>query len=79
VAIGGDVGSPDEVAAVVERAEAEVGDLDILVNNAGITRDTLIARMSDEDWDAVIATNLSAAFYTSPSRGRCFAAGVARS
>jgi 3-oxoacyl-[acyl-carrier protein] reductase len=64
VAIAGDVGKPDEAAGVVEQAEQALGDLDILVNNAGITRDTLIARMSDEDWDDVLATNLSAAFYT---------------
>ena len=38
------------------------GELDILVNNAGITRDTLIPRMTDDDWDAVIATNLRSVF-----------------
>jgi 3-oxoacyl-[acyl-carrier protein] reductase len=63
VAIGGDVGEPDQAAALVEQAEEAMGDLDILVNNAGITRDTLIARMSDEDWSNVVATNLSGAFY----------------
>ena len=41
-----------------------VGDIDILVNNAGITRDTLIARMSDDDWDAVLQTNLKGVFNT---------------
>jgi 3-oxoacyl-[acyl-carrier protein] reductase len=40
------------------------GDLDILVNNAGLTRDGLLARMSDEDWRVVIETNLSSVFYT---------------
>ena len=64
LAVAGNVGDPEEARAIVEQAESELGDLDILVNNAGITRDTLIARMSDEDWDEVIATNLSAAFYT---------------
>jgi 3-oxoacyl-[acyl-carrier protein] reductase len=63
VAIGGDVGEPGQAAALVEQAEEALGDLDILVNNAGITRDTLIARMSDEDWSNVVATNLSGAFY----------------
>jgi 3-oxoacyl-[acyl-carrier protein] reductase len=63
VAIGGDVGEPDQAAALVEQAEDALGDLDILVNNAGITRDTLIARMSDEDWSNVVRTNLSGAFY----------------
>ncbi len=64
VAIGGDVGDREAASAVIERAEEELGDLDILVNNAGVTRDTLLARMSDEDWDTVLATNLSGAFYT---------------
>ena len=43
-------------------AEAALGGLDILVNNAGITRDNLVLRMKDDEWDAVIAVNLSAAF-----------------
>jgi len=47
-----------------QRLVDEAGDLDILVNNAGLTRDTLLARMSDDDWRAVIETNLSAVFYT---------------
>ena len=62
--VEGDVADAGQAQALVERAEEAVGDLDILVNNAGITRDTLIARMSDDDWDAVLATNLSGAFYT---------------
>jgi 3-oxoacyl-[acyl-carrier protein] reductase len=70
VAVGGDVSDSGSAKEVVERAESELGDIDILVNNAGITRDTLIARMSDEEWDAVIATNLSAAFYTSRAVAR---------
>jgi 3-oxoacyl-[acyl-carrier protein] reductase len=41
-----------------------VGDVDVLVNNAGLTRDGLLARMSDDDWRTVIDTNLSAVFYT---------------
>ncbi len=50
--------------ALVERAEYELGDIDILVNNAGITRDGLLARMSDEDWREVLATNLDGTFHT---------------
>jgi 3-oxoacyl-[acyl-carrier protein] reductase len=70
VAVAGDVSNPEAARGLVERAEAELGDLDVLVNNAGITRDTLIARMSDEEWDRVVATNLSAAFYTSRAVAR---------
>jgi 3-oxoacyl-[acyl-carrier protein] reductase len=53
-----------EAQALVERVESELGDVDVLVNNAGVTRDTLIARMSDEDWDVVIDTNLRGTFNT---------------
>ena len=55
---------PGEAQALIERVESELGDVDVLVNNAGITRDTLIARMSDEDWQEVIDTNLRGAFNT---------------
>jgi 3-oxoacyl-[acyl-carrier protein] reductase len=59
-AIQADVSTPDEARRLVE----EAGELDILVNNAGLTRDGLLARMSDEDWRTVIDTNLSSVFYT---------------
>ncbi len=52
----------EDVEALVPAAEAAMGGLDILVNNAGITRDGLVLRMKDEDWDAVLAVNLTAAF-----------------
>lgn len=52
----------DSVEALVPAAEAALGGLDILVNNAGITRDNLFLRLKDEDWDSVIAVNLTAAF-----------------
>lgn len=55
-----DVSDAASAAALVE----EAGDLDILVNNAGLTRDGLLARMSDDDWREVIETNLSSVFYT---------------
>ncbi len=64
IAVAANVGDPAEAQALVERVEAELGDLDVLVNNAGITRDTLIARMSDEDWEEVIETNLRGTFNT---------------
>ncbi|WP_336485573.1 3-oxoacyl-[acyl-carrier-protein] reductase [Methylobacterium nigriterrae] len=53
---------PAAVEALVPAAEAAMGGLDILVNNAGITRDNLFMRMKDEEWDSVIAVNLTAAF-----------------
>jgi len=64
IAVGANVGDPGEAQALVEQVESELGDVDVLVNNAGVTRDTLIARMSDEDWDEVIDTNLRGAFNT---------------
>jgi len=59
-AVQADVADPDAAKALVE----EAGDLDILVNNAGLTRDGVLARMSDDDWRTVIETNLSSVFYT---------------
>ena len=52
----------DETQAVVEEIVKEFGRIDILVNNAGITKDGLVMRMSEEQWDAVIAVNLKSAF-----------------
>lgn len=57
-----DVGSEDEVKSVVKSIVAEFGKVDILVNNAGITRDQLVMRMKRADWDAVLATNLTAPY-----------------
>jgi 3-oxoacyl-[acyl-carrier protein] reductase len=59
-AVQADVSNAEEAARLV----AEAGDLDILVNNAGLTRDGLLARMSDDDWRTVLETNLSSVFYT---------------
>jgi 3-oxoacyl-[acyl-carrier protein] reductase len=59
-AIRADVSSAEEAGRLV----ADAGELDILVNNAGLTRDGLLARMPDDDWRAVIETNLSSIFYT---------------
>jgi 3-oxoacyl-[acyl-carrier protein] reductase len=59
-AIQADVSSAEDARRLVE----EAGDIDILVNNAGLTRDGLLARMSDDDWRMVIDTNLSSVFYT---------------
>jgi 3-oxoacyl-[acyl-carrier protein] reductase len=65
-AIQADVSDPAEAARLVE----EAGDLDILVNNAGLTRDGLIARMSDDDWRTVIDTNLGGVFATCRAAAR---------
>ena len=59
-AVQADVSDADSAQALVE----EAGDLDILVNNAGVTRDGLIVRMSDDDWQTVLDTNLASCFYT---------------
>lgn len=65
-AVQADVSDPASAQALVE----EAGDLDVLVNNAGVTRDGLIVRMSDEDWDTVIDTNLASCFYTCRAAAR---------
>ncbi len=62
VAVSADVTDPRRVDAMVRTALDEYGRVDVLVNNAGIVRDRLALRMSPADWDAVVATNLTAAF-----------------
>ena len=57
-----DVTDPTQVEAAFAAVEAAHGPVEVLVANAGITRDTLVMRMTDEDWDAVIATNLTGSF-----------------
>lgn len=57
-----DVNNPEQVESVLKQVAEQFGDVSILVNNAGITRDTLLMRMKDEDWDAVISTNLKSVF-----------------
>jgi 3-oxoacyl-[acyl-carrier protein] reductase len=59
-AVQADVSSPEDARRLVD----EAGDVDVLVNNAGLTRDGLLARMSDDDWRTVLETNLSSVFYT---------------
>ena len=61
-ALQADVSKPAEAEGMVDRVMAEFGRLDILVNNAGVTRDTLLLRMSEADWDAVIDTNLKGTY-----------------
>jgi 3-oxoacyl-[acyl-carrier protein] reductase len=57
-----DVASPPDVLKLVDDVEKEFGALDILVNNAGITKDNLMLRIKDEDWDSVLDSNLRSAF-----------------
>jgi len=57
-----DVNNAEQIDAVLKEITAEYGAVGILVNNAGITKDTLMMRMSDDDWDAVISTNLSSIY-----------------
>ena len=65
LSIRADVTSADDVAAMVTTTMNEYGRIDALINNAGITRDTLMLRMKEEDWDAVLTTNLKGAFLCS--------------
>ncbi len=57
-----DVTQPEQVDAILKQITEQYGGVSILVNNAGITKDTLLMRMKDEDWDAVINTNLTSVF-----------------
>jgi len=57
-----DVTEPEQVEAAFTQVESDLGGVEVLVANAGITRDTLLMRMTDDDWDAVLDTNLTGAF-----------------
>ena len=59
---GCDISDPVAITALVEAVEQELGAIDILVNNAGITRDNILFRLKDDDWDAVLDANLRGAF-----------------
>lgn len=62
LAVQVDVSSAESAKAMVEKAQAEFGKVDILVNNAGVTRDNLIMRIDEADWDLVLNVNLKGAF-----------------
>jgi len=65
-----DVSKPAEIEAAVEQAAKDLGGLDILVNNAGVTRDNLLLRIKEEDWDVVLDTNLKGPFLFIKAAGR---------
>lgn len=71
-AIAVDVSDAASVSAAAAKIIAECGKVDILVNNAGVTRDGLLMRMSDADWDAVLNTNLKGAFLFTKAFTRSF-------
>jgi 3-oxoacyl-[acyl-carrier protein] reductase len=62
VAVGADVSNAEQVAAAVEKVVAELGEPTVLVNNAGVTRDNLLFKLSESDWDTVIGVHLKGAF-----------------
>lgn len=70
MAVGFDVASSSEVDAAIKSVVAELGGLEIVVNNAGISRDALLMRAQDEDWQATIDTNLKGAFVVSRASAR---------
>jgi 3-oxoacyl-(acyl-carrier-protein) reductase len=65
-----DVSKGDEVRRMIDQVVRELGRLDILINNAGVTRDNLCARMSEEEWDFVVAVNLKGTFLCSQAAYR---------
>lgn len=74
IAVQADVGSEDEVVAMVKQTVSELGGLDLLVNNAGIEKQIPLLEMSAKDWDAVLQTNLTGAFLCLREAGKVMAA-----
>lgn len=70
LAVRTDVSKADQVKEMVDKIEKDLGPIDILVNNAGITKDGLLIRMSEEDWDQVLDINLKGAFLVSKAVAR---------
>jgi 3-oxoacyl-[acyl-carrier protein] reductase len=66
-AVACDVSRSDQVEAAITAAEAALGPVDILVNNAGLTRDNILLRLTEDDWDVVLDANLKGAFHTTKS------------
>ncbi len=65
-----DVANAEQVGAAVDQVHTDFGQIDVLVNNAGITKDGLLARMSEADWDAVLDINLKGTFLCTKAVGR---------
>jgi 3-oxoacyl-[acyl-carrier protein] reductase len=65
-----DVSDPVQAGALIEQVEGAMGSVDILVNNAGVTRDNILLRLKDEDWNAVLDANLRGAFATMRAAAR---------
>jgi 3-oxoacyl-[acyl-carrier protein] reductase len=74
IGVGCDVSSTESAEAAVERVVTELGGIHVLVNNAGITRDNLLFKMTDEDWDSVIGVHLRGAFAMTRAAQRHFVA-----
>jgi len=70
LAVKADAADAEQAQTLIEQAQKQFGRIDALVNNAGIAKDNLLMRMSNEDWDKVLDTNLSGAFYTSRAVAR---------
>ncbi len=73
VGVVAEVGRPEDVQRLVQSAHERFGRIDLLVNNAGVTRDGLLIRMKDADWDEVVTVNLRAAFQATRAVGRVMA------
>jgi 3-oxoacyl-[acyl-carrier protein] reductase len=73
--VAADISNAQAFAGAIEKIAADHGRLDILVNNAGITKDGLALRMSDEDWNSVISTNLTSAFVAIRAAARAMMKG----
>src|SRR5579859_6820383 len=70
VAIGADMSRAEEVEHLFKEVTSTLGSVSILVNNAGITRDNLLVRLSEDDWDSVLDTNLKSAYLCSKAAAR---------
>jgi 3-oxoacyl-[acyl-carrier protein] reductase len=65
-----DVSDPEQISELMNKTKEHFGSVDVLVNNAGVTRDTLLMRMKEEDWDFVLKVNLKGAFLATQSAAR---------